>query len=194
MNHLDVMKHSPETFEIEYQYTRILLNSFVMRAIVNRLAATTTVFSRLHDGDGFFVMPLEREPIDEVIDSSCKILQVIHRLDQRGKLKYIPVRIVLRAVTASVFLLKALSLRIWDSQVNEPLDILDRAIHALRRISVDDLHLGPRYATLIQVQANWLRKRLLSDPEESINGPENSQLESIETGEPTLDSRYPSAS
>ena len=159
---LDLKYCNPESFEIEYQYTRTLLNSVGMRAIASR------VFAQRHDGvpppaqDKFTLTATDHETVQEVIDGSRHILQVVHKLDRGGSLKFIPVRIVLRTVTASIFLLKALSLEPWNPDPETSLDVLTRAIAALHRISVDDMHLGPRYAALLEVHLSRFRSTFQS--------------------------------
>ncbi|KAI5455745.1 hypothetical protein BGZ63DRAFT_468495 [Mariannaea sp. PMI_226] len=139
------------TTEIEYQYTRILLNSVRLRAI----ASHVLVMRRAHTGstqrlDRLLTMSEDHETIEEVVDGALNILQVVINLHLRGCIRYIPVRIVLRTVTACVFLLKALSLDPWYYNLDGSLDILARAVTALRGITVDEMHLGPRYAALIE--------------------------------------------
>lgn len=73
-----------------------------------------------------------------------------------------PVRIFLRITTASVFLLKGLSLGVGATKLRTSLDVLTRSIAALRSSALDDVHLGSRYATLLEIHVNGLTNNFIS--------------------------------
>ncbi|KAF5555752.1 C6 transcription factor [Fusarium mexicanum] len=146
----DTLRAITTTLEIEYQYTRILISSVGLRAIAQQtLAARSSPPETLRGSIGFF-QESEDKTIEEAVDGSCSILRVLERLHIECCVRYIPVRIVLRSITASVLLLKALSLKPNYYKMEVSLEILSKGIAALRDINVDEMHLGPRYATLIE--------------------------------------------
>lgn len=79
-------------------------------------------------------------------------------LEERQVLKYAPVRVFLRITTASVFLLKGLALGVTTTELNRAMDMLTRAIAALRSGTPDDLHLGSRYATLLEIHLSRIQE------------------------------------
>lgn len=87
--------------------------------------------------------------IHEVTEASCDILSVAVKLGESGNLRHCPVRIFLRVVSASIFLLKAISLGARNSDIRRSLTILDHCIQALRSSTQDDIHLSARYGMLI---------------------------------------------
>ena len=61
------------------------------------------------------------------------------------------------ATSSSVFLLKALSLGVYNTKLQASLDILDRSIQALKACTLDDIHLAPQYTTLLEIHIASLR-------------------------------------
>lgn len=105
----------------------------------------------------------DHKHIQEVISGSTEILRRIIDLAAQDVLRYAPVRVYLRVTTSSVFLLKAISLGVRNSELRSTLDILDRSIHALRNSTLDDMHLASRYATLMEIHVNrWRQNFVLS--------------------------------
>ena len=85
----------------------------------------------------------EYDFIEEVIDGSDAILSLVislsesqHPLQQANQqkllLQYLPIRIFLRIISSSVFLLKALSLGVRMAKLHESLRLLDQAILVLQ--------------------------------------------------------------
>ncbi|KAF5671903.1 alcohol dehydrogenase V [Fusarium denticulatum] len=146
----DTLRAITTTLEIEYQYTRTLISSVGLRAIAQRTLATRSSPTDTLRGSISFFQESEDKSIEEAVDGSCSILRVLERLHIECCVRYIPVRIVLRSITASVLLLKALSLKPNYYKMEVSLETLSKGIAALRDINVDEMHLGPRYATLIE--------------------------------------------
>lgn len=96
--------------------------------------------------------------IQEVIQGSCDLLTKVVDLAEKDTLRFAPIRIFLRITTASVFLLKALSIGVRNNQLRAALNILDRSINALRSSVLDDMHLANRYTTLLDIHVKQLRK------------------------------------
>ena len=142
---------------IEYQYVRIYTNSLGMQAVVERTLAETDAEGLQDETAPMIIEPIDYDFIQEVVDGSCQILQKVSQLAESGVLRYSPVRIFLRITTSSIYLIKGLSLGVRNTKLQTSLDILDRAIYALRSSTLDDMHLASRYATLLELHVARLR-------------------------------------
>lgn len=96
--------------------------------------------------------------VNEVRECSGKILMTAVELCDEGILQYCPVRLYLRIVSASVFLLKAISLGSREVDISSSLKTLDRCIAALQTNRADDIHLSSQYATLISRHVQRFRR------------------------------------
>lgn len=170
---------------IEYHFVRVYTHSFGMQAVVERvLADTSSTNNNTNTYNGGSIDstpaahateinldPVDHEFIQEVIDGSCQILKKVIELAQTDKLRFSPVRIFLRVTSSSIFLLKALSLGVRHTKLQESLDILERSIQALRSNILDDVHLAARYAILIEVHVSRLRRNLVASASSSSGLP-----------------------
>lgn len=102
------------------------------------------------------------EFIQEVIDGSCQILRAANELGNLGVLRFCPVRVFLRVIAASIFLLKALSLGAHTASLEASLSILERTILILKESRVDDMHVASRYADLLELHVTRFRQRLVA--------------------------------
>ncbi|KMU72045.1 hypothetical protein CISG_00353 [Coccidioides immitis RMSCC 3703] len=171
--HLDTRHLSPpfrDMIFIEYQFTRVYTNSIGMQAVVERLLAESDPDSALDEVRQTNVDDIDYEFIQEVIDGSCHILQKVITLAETGALRFSPVRIFLRVTSSSIFLLKALSLGVRNAKLQESLEILTRSIQALRSSSLDDIHLGSRYATLLESLITRLRRSFVLSNKRTSRG------------------------
>lgn len=155
---------------IEYQFARVYTNSIGMQAVVERLLAESDPDSVLDEVRQTNVDEIDYEFIQEVIDGSCHILQKVITLAETGALRFSPVRIFLRVTSSSIFLLKALSLGVRNAKLQESLEILSRSIQALRSSSLDDIHLGSRYATLLEFLIIRLRRSFVLSNKKASRG------------------------
>ncbi|KAF7552171.1 hypothetical protein G7Z17_g4494 [Cylindrodendrum hubeiense] len=162
--HLHPDKISPTSFEmlsIEYNHLRAFMNSLGIQAVVDRVLGrrppdatdTEILQSSITVTDYAF--------IKEVIDSSCQTLESVNRLFDAGTLRYSPVRIFLRIIMASIFLLKALSLGTRTADLEASLTILERSIEALRASSLDEMHLAARYGELLAMHVAKFRQGMV---------------------------------
>jgi hypothetical protein len=168
---------------IEYHYVRVYMHSFGMQAVVERVLAdahsnsnstssnpkmyntnssNNDSTSHQHTNTEINLDPIDHEFIQEVIDGSCQILKKVIELAQADKLRFSPVRIFLRVTSSSIFLLKALSLGVRHTKLQESLDVLEKSIQALRSNILDDVHLASRYAILLEVHLSRLRRNLVA--------------------------------
>ncbi|PYH43777.1 Zn(II)2Cys6 transcription factor domain-containing protein [Aspergillus saccharolyticus JOP 1030-1] len=161
---------------IEYEYTRLYVNSLALQAVVDRWTtmsneAAQSQISRPNAGPsasgvGFHVlMELYRvnEPyIQEVVDASRKILQtVLDVLVPGDHLKHAPVRTCFRILSGMIFILKTFTLGAKEDDVRVSLDLQDRTIEALRTCVVDDVHLNHAIARLLELLTTSIRTRFL---------------------------------
>ncbi|KAJ6164980.1 hypothetical protein N7470_003652 [Penicillium chermesinum] len=144
---------------IEYHFVRVYTHSVGMQAVVERAAADAD--ASLDEVQPMAIDPTDYEYIQEVIDGCCQILQKVTQLAETGLLRFSPVRIVLRIISASVFLMKALSLGTRETTFRDSLEILEKSIVALRSNALDDVHLSTRYATLLEIHVSRMRRNLL---------------------------------
>ncbi|KAF2146095.1 uncharacterized protein K452DRAFT_315350 [Aplosporella prunicola CBS 121167] len=143
-----------DMLSIEYQFVRIFTNSLGLQAVVERT---------LDEADGETTFPMsvdstDYEFIQEVVDGSCEILRTVIKLADNDILRFCPVRIFLHITTSAIYLLKGLSLGVWNTKLQSSFDLLDRGIHALRSGTLDDMHLAARYATLLEMHVARLRR------------------------------------
>lgn len=147
---------------IEYYYVRVVVNSIALQALVERVSRTTpgniwldqAVLRKQYAQDFRF--------INDVRESSGRILVAARKLSDDGHLSYCPVRLFLRIVAASIFLLKAISLGAREADANASLNQLDQCIEALQNNRADDIHLSSRYAELIARHVRRFRRNLRS--------------------------------
>ncbi|CZR58202.1 related to C6 transcription factor [Phialocephala subalpina] len=149
---------------IEFQFARTYINSLAVQAVVERAFKAATPQSK--PPNFFMTCVFEQHSVDyafiqQVVDGSRNILKTVIALNEEGHLRYCPVRIFSRVISASILLLKATGLgtRIEEAQLS--LELLDRLIRALRYDPVDELHLANRYASLLETYVKAFRRRFL---------------------------------
>ncbi|KAJ5731890.1 hypothetical protein N7493_003371 [Penicillium malachiteum] len=145
---------------IEYHFVRVYTHSVGMQAVVERAIADAD--PNFDDMRPMTIDPTDYEYIQEVIDGCCQILRKVVHLAETGALRFSPVRIVLRITSASIFLMKALSLGTREATLRESLEVLEKSISALKSNALDDVHLSTRYATLLDMHVARLRHHLLA--------------------------------
>ncbi|RYP52258.1 hypothetical protein DL768_002577 [Monosporascus sp. mg162] len=143
---------------VEYQGTRIYTNSLGLQAIVERTLAE----SGEDPASGQFSLNItDYSFIQEVVDGCLETLKLAIRLAEKKVLTFAPLSMFLRITTASVFLLKGLGLGVSTTKLRDSLDILTRAIAALRTCQSDDLHLSSRFATLLEMYVIRLQEKFI---------------------------------
>jgi hypothetical protein len=169
---------------IEYEYVRIYVNSLSLQAVVER---STSAGMAAQPGNGiatgnltteqtnlYAKMPLARLGgfsaadqfyVKEVVDGSRNLLRtVVEGLLPGDYLKHAPVRTYFRIISGAMFLLKTFALGASKSDVTISIGLMDRAVDALRNCVVDDVHLGIRFADLLETLTSRLRSRFISAP------------------------------
>ncbi|KAL5594568.1 hypothetical protein BROUX41_001492 [Berkeleyomyces rouxiae] len=103
--------------------------------------------------------------IREVVDGSRNLLRiVVNGLLPKGYLKHAPVRTYFRIISGAMFLLKTFALGASRSDVRLSIGLMDQAVQALRNCVVDDVHLGVRFANLLETLTSRLRTRFIQAP------------------------------
>lgn len=165
---------------VEYEYTRVYLNSLALQAVVERCTHNTPLqqyaqpngasSSNPHNRDGgaipFATLAKwygnDRHYINEVIDASRNVLKVVvDGLYPGDFLRHAPVRTFFRIVSVAIILLKTFALGATEDDVAYSLELLDRGVEALRTSIVDDVHVGNRFADLMETLTRRIRSRFV---------------------------------
>jgi hypothetical protein len=154
----DLLKASYQMLLVDYQYVRMYINSLAVQALVERASTRGGQYVAFEVDRFKMENRQDQKFIQEVIDASRSILSTTTTLAENGGLRYSPVRLFLRITSASIFLLKAISIGARHSEVQKSLDTLDRCIQALRSSTLDDIHLSSRYGMLIERHVRRFRK------------------------------------
>ncbi|EWG51252.1 hypothetical protein FVEG_10296 [Fusarium verticillioides 7600] len=175
---------------IEYQYVRIYINSLSLQAVVERCTnqAGATANSGHHGASAvnghpqlspqtminYGKLPLgqlggftahDQEYIREVVEGSRNLLRtVVEGLLPGDYLKHAPVRTYFRIISGAMFLLKTFALGAPRSDVRMSIELMDATVEALRNCVVDDVHLGIRFADLLESLTSRLRNRFIQAP------------------------------
>lgn len=137
---------------IEYHHLKLYTGALSIQAVVERALARGISATDKSQADVFkaCVLTQDWKFIRDVILDSCKILQKATLMAQVGRLRYTPMRTLICITTASVLLLKALTLGPQHADLATSLSILDDSIASLRSSAIDDMDFSPRYATLME--------------------------------------------
>lgn len=169
---------------IEYEYTRVYVNSLALQAVVERCTHNTPLQSHAqpngaasssgnngvngsNDGSAIPFSTLvkwygnDRHHIREVVDASRNVLKVVVDGLYPDYLRHAPVRTFFRIVSVAIILLKTFALGATEDDVAITLSLLDRAVYALRTSIVDDVHVGNRFADLVDTLTHRIRGRFV---------------------------------
>jgi hypothetical protein len=179
---------------IEYEYVRIYVNSLSLQAVVERCTSnagnagshsnptanaangtsaappalspeTQNYFGKLPLARLGGFGPADQEYVKEVVDGSRNLLRtVVEGLLPGDYLKHAPVRTYFRIVSGAMFLLKSFALGASKYDVAISIGLMDATVDALRNCVVDDVHLGIRFADLLETLTSRLRSRFISAP------------------------------
>ena len=173
---------------IEYEYVRIYVNSLSLQAVVERCTnnagggsaaggsvsgqsapqlspQTQNYYGKLPLGQlgGFGVE--DQEYVREVVNGSRNLLRtVVEGLLPGEYLKHAPVRTYFRIISGAMFLLKTFALGAPKADVELSIGLMDRTVDALRNCVVDDVHLGIRFADMLETLTSRLRNRFIHAP------------------------------
>ncbi|KAF6843374.1 hypothetical protein CMUS01_02204 [Colletotrichum musicola] len=137
------------------------MNSLGIQAVVDRVLGNPGANPASPEIFELCITATDYEFIKEVIDGSCQTLDSVNRLSEAGTLRYCPVRVFLRVITASILLLKALSLGTRGAELEASLAVLDRCVHALKASTLDEMHLAVRYGSLLEAHLSKFRQGMV---------------------------------
>ena len=163
---------------IEYEYTRVYINSLALQAVVERCTHNTPPqqyaqpnghgYSNPRDGGAIPFSTIskwygtDRHYISEVIDAARNVLRVVvDDLWPGDYLRHAPVRTFFRIVSVAIILLKTFALGSTQNDVEESLNILAKGVEALRHSIVDDVHVGNRFADLVETLTHRIKSRFV---------------------------------
>ncbi|KAJ5620151.1 hypothetical protein N7510_004135 [Penicillium lagena] len=151
---------------IDFMYLKTYVYSLALQAVAER-TMNSKVMQGLPNELLFMISNVtakDYEYIQNVIDSSKAVLQAIIGMEWTEKLRFLPVRVYVRIISACIFLLKALALGVPMEELNASLGLIDQAAGVLRRNIVDDLHLAGVFASLLETYTKGFRERFISIP------------------------------
>lgn len=175
---------------IEYEYVRIYVNSLSLQAVVERCTNNAGQNANGNNANGqaangptqlspqtminYGKLPLgqlggftinDQEYVREVVSGCRNLLRtVVEGLLPGGYLKHAPVRTYFRIISGAMFLLKTFALGAPRSDVKLSIELMDATVEALRNCVVDDVHLGIRFADLLETLTSRLRNRFIQAP------------------------------
>lgn len=178
---------------IEYEYVRIYINSLSLQAVVERCTSnagggsgpggsvsghsgpqlspqTQNYYGRLPLGQLGGFGAEDQEYVREVVNGSRNLLRtVVEGLLPGDYLKHAPVRTYFRIISGAMFLLKTFALGAPKSDVEMSIHLMDRTVDALRNCVVDDVHLGIRFADMLETLTSRLRNRFIYAPPPAVS-------------------------
>ncbi len=86
---------------------------------------------------------------------------VVDGLHPGGYLRHAPVRTFFRIVSVAIILLKTFALGATEEDVAVSLGLLSDSVDALRTSIVDDVHVGNRFADLVETLSHRIRSRFV---------------------------------
>ncbi|KAK0621424.1 hypothetical protein B0T17DRAFT_534001 [Bombardia bombarda] len=173
---------------IEYEYVRIYVNSLSLQAVVERCTnnaggasapggsvsgssapqlspQTQNYYGKLPLGQLGGFGAEDQEYVKEVVNGSRNLLRtVVEGLLPDDYLKHAPVRTYFRIISGAMFLLKTFALGAPKSDVEISINLMDQTVNALRTCVVDDVHLGIRFADMLETLTSRLRNRFIHAP------------------------------
>lgn len=155
---------------IEYEYSRVYINSLALQAVFHRCAANSPLQANLDafpsskaDGGAIPFTTLtkwicnDRKYIEEVIQASRTVLEIVIKHLFPVYLRHCPVRAFFRIVSVAIILLKTFALGATESDVAISLGLLDNASRVLSMSIIDDVHVGNRFAELLRTLTARIR-------------------------------------
>ncbi|KAF3770454.1 hypothetical protein M406DRAFT_245505, partial [Cryphonectria parasitica EP155] len=123
---------------------------------------TQDMYGKMPIGNIGGVSAADQEYIREVVEGSRNLLRaVVEGLLPDDYLKHAPVRTYFRIISGAMFLLKTFALGATRHDVEVSIRLMDSTVEALRTCVVDDVHLGIRFADLLENLTMRLRNRFI---------------------------------
>ncbi|OHF00040.1 hypothetical protein CORC01_04686 [Colletotrichum orchidophilum] len=147
------------SLSIEYYHIRACVGAISIQAVVQR-AATAKSDGVEKDSLAGYMTAQDARFLQDVVSDSSEVLRIATQTSFQEHLAYAPASIRISVISASVFLLKALSLGSPATDLPTALQTLDRCVTALGRYPPDDMDFALRYAHLIEKHTQFLKSNL----------------------------------
>ncbi|KAG9258446.1 uncharacterized protein F5Z01DRAFT_700742, partial [Emericellopsis atlantica] len=156
--------HEPlrDSLLIEYHHLKACVSAVSIQAVVARAseAGLDTAAGAAGESLGAFITTRDARFLQDVINDSKRVLQIATATEYNKYFPYAPSRIKISVISASVFLLKALSVGSTTTDVQEGLHILDMCTFKLKQTPPDDMDFALRYASLVEKHTAQFRDNL----------------------------------
>jgi hypothetical protein len=173
--------HLADLLSMEYESTRMYIYSLGLQAIASRTHAESTISPS--QTSLFQLATTDYTHVQNVISSALITLRTAIKLFNSNLLRFCPIKTFLHITTASIFLLKGLGLGVSPTKLRSSIDVLDRVIVALKNSNPDDLHIGGRYATLLEMHVAKLQEHFVpSFRPHDITPPEAERMQTLGGG------------
>ncbi|KAH6662950.1 hypothetical protein F5X68DRAFT_178076 [Plectosphaerella plurivora] len=150
-----------DTLLIEFHHLKACAAAVSIQAVVARAASSGFGASNnTEDVFSAFITPKDARFLQDVISSSKSVLHLATMTDFKTQLPYAPARIKVSVISASVFLLKALSVGSTNTDVHAALQTLDQCTATLKSSPPDDMDFALRYGALIERHTAQFRAHL----------------------------------
>ena len=136
------------TLLIEYHHLKALTGSIAIQSAVQK-ASNHGVEGRQQAALSTFLTPREEQSLQEVITDSSMVLELATLSSFKSELPLTPARVRVSVISASVFLLKAISIGAVNTDISAALEILQKSTQVLKNHPPDDMDFTMRYASLI---------------------------------------------
>ncbi|TDZ38723.1 hypothetical protein CTRI78_v010775 [Colletotrichum trifolii] len=157
----DVLEPLKDSLLIELHHLRACIGAIAIQAVVQRASGSNTSVARA-DGLASYMTAKDVGLLQEGISDSSMVLEIATVSSFKTHLAYAPARIRLNVISASVFLLKAISLGSPATDVETALHTLDRCTTTFKAYPPDDMDFAMRYADLIDKHALNLKNSFVS--------------------------------
>ncbi|KAH6689912.1 C6 transcription factor [Plectosphaerella plurivora] len=156
----DVSSGLTSTLLIDFHHLKALSGSIAIQAVVQR-ASNLAPEGHQRGALASFLTSREERFIREVITDSSMVLKLATMSDFKTQLPLAPARTRISVISASVFLLKAISVGATNTDTAAALDILEQSTTTLKSYPPDDMDFAMRYAGLIDKFTDIFRAGLL---------------------------------
>lgn len=160
----DLKEPLRDSLLIEYHHLKACTGAISIQAVVARASASGLNTSEGNPAESLaaFVTSRDARFLQDVLTDSKRVLQIATMSAFRFQLPYAPARVKISVISASVFLLKALSVGSTNTDVRDALHILDQCTARLKASPPDDMDFALRYASLVEKHAAQFRANLMS--------------------------------
>jgi hypothetical protein len=138
-----------QLLRIEYHHLNACISAFSIQVVVERAQGATQPQTPNAPPHKVSVLPDDWKFIDETITASCEVLNCAMTLHLEGILRCTPVRTRICIISASILLLKAISLGGSEDDLKCKIGTLHPRIRALRLCGIDDLDFLSHYGELV---------------------------------------------